>query len=491
MAAKGARRGGGGSGFGARGTSPVQNDLLIRVAGRWALAIVIGLMVLVPAFDILLTGRDLGTFASLEVMTPSALSLRMLQAASLSSVLLLLFILVTRGVLNFSHPRSQVSVVMIWAFCFYAVTNLFSPGLLGHIPGIERSLYYIVLLFLAVYALGDDAADTLIRSARNALCVLFLLSIVCSVLFPTLTLRFYNEELRLPLVPFRFWGLSSGPNSIAPLSLVLILLAWSMPFARRWLQVLTMCVAGFVLLTAQSQTTWLAAFVILPLFALYRHDVRRYGYFRWRLSAGMVILAAGLVLAGGVFVFSALMREAPSLVAPTGGLPEGMTDIVTGRSYIWAIAIDTFLKYPMFGYGLTAWGPEFRAAIDMSFASHAHNQLMQALSVGGLTALVGLVVYLLAFVFVSRRVAAATGGLGPALVGLMLIRCLSEVPLPLGNLLVHETFMHVLTFAVLATASARSAIAISQWQPSSDDDSDVYDARSSTGRGRRRIRRRS
>lgn len=384
-----------------------------------------------------------------------------MRLSSFGAVLVLAFIIASRGVVELGAARSGTALAMAGAFAFYFGTNVLAPGVMGHISGIPHSIYYVLMLFMALFLLQGEIADDVARVSRDGLFAFMAFSLAVSLVLPEYTLRAYREELRLPLVPFRFWGLSAGPNTIAPMALILIMLAIVKPYARRWLQVAAMTSAGLVVVLAQSQTTWAASMVIVPALWLYRRDVLRNGYFSLRPSPGLVLAAGGLAAAALVMFMVVLVSGDPARVAQTGGLTKSSQDIVTGRSHIWNVALETFAANPVFGYGLAAWEAEFRDAIGMSFAAHAHNQVMQALSVGGLTAAAGLVVYVAVLVRQAIKTADATGGLAPALVALIMIRMISEVPLQLGSLLVSDTFMHVLTFAVLVSASARSGLALS------------------------------
>ena len=68
---------------------------------------------------------------------------------------------------------------------------------------------------------------------------------------------------------------------------------------------------------------------------------------------------------------------------------------LTGRTEIWAVALQTWKANPLFGYGAAMWDDEFRRAVGMDFAYNAHNQFLQSLSVAGGLGLAGLLVYTL------------------------------------------------------------------------------------------------
>src|SRR5690606_19214017 len=92
---------------------------------------------------------------------------------------------------------------------------------------------------------------------------------------PGLTTQYGSQETRLPGMTYRYWGLGSNPNSIAPLALLLMLLTIHRPFPYKLLTLLALAVGALVLLLAQSQTTWGAAALVLAPFAVYRLRHRR------------------------------------------------------------------------------------------------------------------------------------------------------------------------------------------------------------------------
>ncbi|MDX2154911.1 MAG: O-antigen ligase family protein [Hyphomicrobiaceae bacterium] len=421
-------------------------------AARMALPIVLALMTICPALGIVLTGRDVSTFRSLEPLAPSALAVWVLRLGTLTAVAAMLIAMLGIPGLGFSTKARPRQLTLLAAFLAFFTTNYIIPGFLGTVPSHGLRAYgYTFLLFLALYAARDHGSEALIAGTKWSLSAFMLASIVLAFVWPSATLRPYADELRLPLVPFRFWGLGSSPNSIGPLALTLLLLLIVQPFARRWLQITACLSAAAVVLLAQSQTTWIAAALIVPPLLLYRRRLARHGPGGLAPPPGLSLAMIGLATAA----LSILLTEAASLelprVSPTGGIA-GADDILTGRGSIWRVALDVFTANPLFGYGLAIWEDEFRAAIGMSFAVHAHNQLIQSLAMGGIVAAVGLLIYVAAVIHGSLASAAATGGLAPALMVMTLFRMITEVPFQMQTLLVGDALMHALLFAVVVSA---------------------------------------
>jgi O-antigen ligase len=414
----------------------------------WAVPAVLAMSTLAPALAVALTGRNLATFEALTPLEPSALSVWLLRLATLSSVGLLAWVVLTRRTFDLARSTRPGDLWLILAFLVFFATNVVVPGMLGGGPsGIPRQYFYVLLLFVALYATRSDSRGPILAAAGWALLVLIAGSILFSFWKPSATLRGYAAELRLPLVPFRFWGLGSGPNSIAPLALTLLLLALSQPFPRRWVQATAIASAAVVILLAQSQTTWLATALIVPMLLLYRRALARGRPVPPRVPMPSRLGLAGLAVAGLVIAAAVISDGPPERVGPTNGLP-GQDAALTGRGAIWRVALDLYAAYPLFGYGLQAWEAAFRNSIAMSFAVHAHNQVMQSLSVAGTVGAIGLVVYFIVLARASIASAVATRGLAPALMTLVVLRCMTEVPFLMGTLLVGDILVHALIFAL-------------------------------------------
>ena len=305
----------------------------------------------------------------------------------------------------------------------------------------------------------EQGYENLLIAFRWSLTILMVASLALIPFQPTLVLQPNSPEARLPFVTFRFFGLGSGPNSIGPLAAALILIAIHIPFRSRVLQLVSLVSAIAVFVLAQSQTAWIAMAVILPPYLVYRWLTSEAGGRRRRFSAALAIGLVGMGLAGvfAVSLFFVDWAAIGSSVAGFAGLTadDGLSNrSISGRGAIWSVAIDTFRENPLFGYGLTAWDSTFRAKINMPFAFHAHNQVMQSLSMAGLLGVAGLLFYLGILVYYSLRYARFTRGLAPALMMLVLVRCISEVPLDVLVALTADVTIHLALLMVLAAAAA-------------------------------------
>ncbi|MGE3915899.1 MAG: O-antigen ligase family protein [Hyphomicrobiaceae bacterium] len=423
---------------------------------RWMLPTVLAILVLAPAAGVVLNGRNLQAvnhYAAASVASGAAEWL--LRLATLSVVALSGLVVLDRMLLRpLEWPKPRQSMLLA-AFLLFFATNVLLPGLFGQVPGTDRGYIYAFLLFLAVFFARTDGSEHLVDVAKWSIMLLVLGSFVFIVLRPDSVLRTDAAELRLPGVPFRLWGLSSSPNSLGPISLTLLLITIVRPFASRLLTVVALVAGTMSLVLSQSQTSWIAAVVIVPPLLLYRRQLATRGSVSISVPAWVWLPLAASVLAGLVLVLTSFLGALPQPVEITPGLQSTSGDFLTGRGAIWRLAWRLFTDNPFFGYGTPAWAEAFRTAMNMPFAYHAHNQVMQSLSVAGSVGVIGLAVYWVVLARGSLRAAAATGGLAPALAALATIGSISEAPLDLATPLLGETLRHALLFGMILSAYAR------------------------------------
>ncbi len=403
-----------------------------------------------PSVGTILSGRDLQQPETLDPGNLNVLSEWLLRLITLGIVGLSALVVGERFL---RRDRSLPDAGQLWlitAFAIYFAGNVLVPGLLGAEPGFQRNYFYVSLVLLAIYVRRDDGAAQAVDVLKWSLIGFMLLSFIYAAISPDGALRTYAPELRLPLVPFRFWGLGPNANAMGPLAFVLILLLIVRPIGWRAGNVIGHGVAWAVLLLAQSQTAWLATLLIVPPLLVYRSALRRYGGITWRMPPGLLLAIVGIGLGLSVLAVAVLLQSMPDgRIEPTNGLA-GYGELLTGRGSIWRVAIKIFLEHPMFGYGLSTWTLDFRAALGMPFATSAHNQWLQALSVAGICGFVGVSIYVCVLVALSvGRAASLSGGLAPSLMALIVLRCLTEAPLDMGTLLVLDTVIHGLLVAVL------------------------------------------
>lgn len=420
--------------------------LLLDAFTARASQIVVTLIVLAPPLEVFLAGRNLygeefynaaASIAPFPVMTLAT------AIVGLTSCWMIIRNLRDQPVVG------EAALIMIGFLIFFA-TNIILCVPFGEAAYISRSNVYPLVLFTAFYLSRDEGATKMIDAAKLSLLVFMIASLIGGLLYPEMTRRVWAPEVRLPFIDFRFWGLGEHANSIAPMALVLTILTLYRPFTRHWLTVLSHVCSGLVILLAQSQTAWFIAVVALPLFIAYQSPDRWQRFLHTMRSPQIRALAVivSLCAVAGLILLQAL----GSGISTSGSIDGDATPLLTGRLDVWRIAFDTFESHPYFGYGLLAWEQEFRDFHGIPWALHAHNQLLQSLSVAGLVGAAGLMTYVLILGRGSLLRTHATRGLAPALLFIVMVRMLTEVPLNLSAILLGDTVVHLLLFRILTTS---------------------------------------
>jgi O-antigen ligase len=417
---------------------------------RWTVPVLLLAVLLGPSVGIILSGRDLLQPETLDPGSLNVLSEWLLRLITMGIVGLAALTVGDRCLRRDRQPPDAGQLWLAGSFALFFIGNVVLPGFLGAEAVFQRNYFYVALVFAAIYARREDGVAILLDVLKWTLVAFMAASFVYALVNPNAALRTYAPELRLPLVPFRFWGLGPSSNAMGPLALVAILLFIVRPIDGRWAGLFAGGVAWAVLLLAQSQTAWIATVLIVPPFLLYRHCLRKHGGIGWRPSSGLIVAALGIMAGLAVLASASLLQSyGAERIVPTTGLT-GYGEMLTGRGSIWRVALTVFEEHPMFGYGIMAWTLDFRTALGMPFATSAHNQWLQSLSVGGVFGFVAVSIYVLVLVTLSLGQAARlSGGLAPALMALTLLRCLTEAPLDMGTLLVVDVVIHALLFAVL------------------------------------------
>ncbi len=422
-------------------------------------SIVISLFVPLIALSIvsstLLSHRNLAYAATnVELMTsePSAMAAFVLRLISMALVGFSLSILVAK---LFSQKQKQLTGwILLVSFVVYFFTNLIVNAAFGAESKIVHNNLYALPILLACFIVNGDATEKLVRYAKYALIAIMLVSVAFIPILPDVTLQQGYKGL-LPGVNFRLWGVGSHANSLGPLALVSLILLLAQPISRRWIHHFALIITFLVLILAQSKTAILAAFFALPVMIHYRYSGLLQASSKKR---GANILA--ILLFGGVpfilsaFFLSAMFMDLGSLshtLARFGD--DSQISTLTGRDVIWRVAIDEWLRNPVFGYGPTMWDLDYRDRIGLAYAFSAHNQFLQSLGSAGLIGLVGFLFYLVVLGHFAITAAKQTKGASLAIYLIVLLRSISEAPFALGTILNGDFLVHFLLFAILLPVS--------------------------------------
>ena len=417
----------------------------------------------------LLSGRDISSnFLIEEQALPEAKNLFMVILQPIISLL----ILAVCGERIIAHWLQRHAVPPAWLlliafFVFWACT-VAAPALFGAHPKLSHDDVYPLVIGVAATLASSLERDQALRAARDAIFIFMLLGLLMMPINPHMVLDSAYTQGLIPGLP-RLAGLSPHPVGMGLLSQLGLLCLMARPYQHRWLNRLAWTAGLTSLFLAQSKTAWLAFFLCAgTLLAVQR------GPAVWRRVSDPLRPAAGMTSLVGVMLAVVMLTailtygDLSERISAFINTPEGaQLTSLTGRDRIWAIAFDEWQRNPVFGYGPSIWDEAFRVSINMSNASHGHNQFMDTLSRAGTVGAIGLTLYSIVLLILSLRFTRATQGLSLALLLTLMLRSISEVPLLMFGYST-EMFIHVLLLMVLAAAlqEARQARPLSAQTPS-------------------------
>ncbi len=403
-------------------------------------------------------GRDLDAINFVAVVAPdsSAAWIGRLTTATILITAALVVLLTQQRAGNTRTGKRQVQWLAA-SLVVFGLGHTLLPSFLGAVPSFDPGTLYAFAVLAAAFSARSLPASTFFSAMKGSLLAMMIAGLAVTMIKPEMTLQYVSADLRLPYIDFRYWGVGSNPNNIAPLALLLALLNIHTPYKLHLLNIVVFAVAGVTILLSQSQTTWAATMIVLPIFVFYcktPKPIRKARVDPLYAIAAIVGIGAGLILLAweaSHVNFSALVDS--SLRLESGGLvsrDQSSPDSFTGRTVIWEAAMNTWRDHPWFGYGLSAWGVDFRRELDMPFAFNAHNQVMQSVSIGGTAALLALSIYVLVLLVINYNRNRRANGLGMAILNLSIIRSLTEAPFDTNTLLSGELLIH--TTLILVTA---------------------------------------
>lgn len=347
------------------------------------------------------------------------------------------------------------------------------PQFVGLDPSLPPAVLYALPVMCAVYAGRRQSHREVLAAVQWAIATVLMISLAATLVIPAVTLGPAGMEQRIPFLDTRFWGLGSGPNSIAPLALVQLLLQIQQPRRHSviWLfaNLIAALAALVVLIWAQSQTTWAAAVIALPVILTRRafdSEIAGTRFKAHNVVIGLTLAVFALAYVGTELirtdVFSAIADRLPgsrSEIWRSSGLETATAigdQVMTGRGKIWQIAVDVWQGNPWFGFGAHAWAADFRSYYDINAGVHAHNQWLQALSVSGLIGFSALMIYLVMLGSFAWKTSSASRGLTLGILLVILIRAIAEVPLETSALTTADFVTHLLLLYTIMAYTART-----------------------------------
>lgn len=299
------------------------------------------------------------------------------------------------------RPRRGAALLIAAAVAYVLAVG--ASAAFGAVPSLPWG-YLLTPLLLAPFLLHDRfSSDWLLATASRVMRVIAVASLAAPSIVET---AFWLEDGRTLFGIPRLAGVLQHPNGLAAVMAVSL----TVEFARRsrWWWKAPIVVA---LILAQSTTGYAAAaFGVLILMATrYRLAL----WLSWLATAGMVGLA--------ILSPTTLDRWASA---------DGV-DTLSGRTRVWAAALEGFHMNPVFGYGPSLFDEQYRADHigGAEFATHAHNQAVQTLAENGIIGLTGLILLMGALVLYAIRVRAMASGVTLALLGILLTRFITETPM--------------------------------------------------------------
>lgn len=310
----------------------------------------------------------------------------------------------------------------VWALgivlALYYLLNTLTGATVSGVPGFNHKSLYLPIVLGALISLPYADFSRLVGHLKLMLAIVMFLSLLAGAVFPDFALlRPYAGQL--PGIDFRLYGVAAHANSLGPIALLLILLELYFPSRAyfRW-SVLALALANFLL--AQSKTAWVTALAIL----IFAYLPYRFMMLQTRAdghtSAIKLILTVIMTLIVGLLAFANVDIDR---------ILNNEVLTLTGRSTVWADTLAEFERYPVFGYGPSLWGLEYRIKAGKLAAGQAHNQFIQTLGESGLVGLILLLAYLGVLLRLTLMSFRASRGFSLALYVLLLVRCITEAPL--------------------------------------------------------------
>lgn len=375
------------------------------------------------AITLIAAGRSFGDFDSISPTGNAKWLVRVTSAFIVISALAYLLPNLRR---IFSRLDSATAV--FYSVIAYWAGTVLVPALFSANPRITHEYFYSLLLVLACAMADGDALEKSLRGCRDMLLVLFAVSLALSVLTPAMVVDPTYSRGFLPGLS-RFSGLFNHPVAAAGYAQLLGVLLWYRPYASSALRKVSWLVCVLCLIWAQSKTVWLSSLLSVSLIAYYQGGLKS----ALRIAVKSKIFAFSLVAFAIVLVslllyFTTYDAQSASRAAVRSDASADLMSF-TGRDIIWEVALSEWKRSPIFGFGPSLFDIEYRRAIAMPFATHGHNQLIDALARGGVVALLSTILYALYITAMAVHTSRRLGGLPLVLWSIVLVRCISEIPL--------------------------------------------------------------
>jgi O-antigen ligase len=335
---------------------------------------------------------------------------------------------------------------------FWLGTSYLPMYMAAHPVAFSKEYLYTLLIGVAFILSSEGGADRATLAARDGIAWFNIAGLLTAVFQPGVVLDMNYEQGVIPGLS-RFTGLTQHAVIYGLAVQFGMFCLWARPYQRRWVNVCAWALLLISFVWAQSKTAWTSTMVCVLIVAVtnYRAVLAKalLDPVKPALSVGLLVTGLlGLASLVMLVLFVDLGGIANSFLASDQGA--NITSL-TGRDRIWAVALDEWAKYPVFGYGLSLFDADFRVLIHISSATHAHNQFIDVLAKAGAVGASCLVFYWAVLLYWSVRYAKATGGLSLLLCTALYLRSISEIPFVMSGYGI-DFLVHVLLLALICGA---------------------------------------
>lgn len=373
----------------------------------------------------------------------------------LAAALLVSYLLQTRPIRPAGRPR-HLSVFLIVGVVSYLVLGGITNALFGTKPYFAHELIYPFLLFGVALSLPADGYQRTLGTIRNVALALCATSLLMAVILPDQVLQTGHKGL-IPGFDLRLWGAMPHANALGGLSMFYLIIERLAPWKNKALRWLAWGLVFITLILTQSKTNWMIGMALAGImFALEISRTLGEGVKNPRRQQ-TVAATLGMLIAGLTVAFIGLLAIGPETLFArvTGAFESAGATTLTGRDVIWALALKAWHANLLFGYGPTMWDEEYRRAVGVAYAYHAHNQYLNTLARSGLFGMAGLLLMLIAYFRYAIRYFSVTRGALLAALAMILVRGFTETPMSIEGVFSQEILIN-LTLVALMVQLARS-----------------------------------
>jgi exopolysaccharide production protein ExoQ len=309
---------------------------------------------------------------------------------------------------------------------------------LGTVPSMNYGLFFVPVVFSALYFLPSADHGWLMAQLKGVLLLFIFGSIIACLLAPEWAFELNYDGSSISGVDVRLYGLSTHANILGPIAALYLILEWLHP-SKRLYRFINCSAAAFVLVSAQSKTALVIAGAMVLL------KIVMWAWYSRSRSIGrsLTALSSGAALA-------VLLVLLPTVISELERPEYHNYVMLTGRTSIWDITVETWRWSPVFGYGPTIWDLDFRLQHGHGYiwAGNAHNQFVQSLGEAGLVGIAGFIAYMIVLLLYAFRYARQTQGASLAIFLFLFLRTVTEASL--RNYIIDQAFLvHLVCFLAM------------------------------------------